>query len=83
MATGTPWRTAAVPSGLTHEQHRNVTQRLVGEFLAECAEAEWRLTSRPRLSIKREDPILLETWSGDVITIPGGNRWTVEADAER
>jgi hypothetical protein len=83
VATGTPWRTAVVPAGITLEQHSAAAQHLVAEFLAECAEAEWRLTSRPRLTIKREEPVALELWGGDVITLPSVNRWTVEADASR
>lgn len=83
MATGTPWLSAAVPVGVTLEQHSEAAQHLVAEFLSECADAEWRLLSRPRLTLRRQEPIEVELSDGTLRILPAVNRWTVEADAER
>lgn len=77
----TPWRSMAVPAGLTLEQHAVAAQHLVGEFLAECADAELRLTSRPRLTIKAAKPYEVDLPDGSTFLVPAVNRWTVEADA--
>ena len=77
----TPWRSAPVPAGLTLEQHSAAAQHLVGEFLAECADAELQLLSRPRLTLKRAEPYELDLPDGTVLRLPAINRWTVEADA--
>lgn len=85
MATGTPWRGLPVPPGLTPAQHLAAAQTALSEFLEECAEEGWTLTSRPRLALRplelgdRE----LELAGGRTIRISAMNMWTVEADAER
>lgn len=81
---GKLFRALPVPAGLSLEQHSAVTQHLVSEFLAEVAEDEWRLTSRPRLSLGRQVvPFDVELDDGTRRPLPDVLLWTVEADAER
>lgn len=88
MATGTPWRGQPVPVGLTPAQHLAAAQHALGEFLRECADEGWTLTSRPRLSIR---PLELDDDALDAeveilgrpIRLSAMNMWMVEADAER
>ncbi|MBY0397388.1 MAG: hypothetical protein K2X91_13115 [Thermoleophilia bacterium] len=83
MATGTPWRGQPIPVGLTPEQHLAAAQTALAEFMRECAEEGWTLTSRPRLAIRPLELGEVELAGGRSIRVAAMNMWTVEADAER
>lgn len=85
---GTPWRGHVVPVGLTPAQHLAAAQHALGEFLKECVEEGWTLTSRPRLALRRlelDDDALDAEYEilGRPIRLSPMNVWMVEADAER